>query len=72
MGIIADVSVYSEQREIRMPEPTQIMEMLSGLLGIRDNPNEIKLLKEMLISKKESIQQQMNIRTAIISWIPEG
>lgn len=72
MGIIADVSVFSEQREIRVPEPAQIMETFSGLLGLRDDPNEMKLLKEMLMSKRESIQQQRNMRTAIISWVPEG
>lgn len=68
MGIIADVSILSEQREINMPEPAQIMEILSDLLGLRDDPHEMKLLKEMLMSRKDTVKQQRNIRTAIISW----
>lgn len=72
MGIMADATIIEEQHPQRiMVKPDKMTEMLVDLLNIRNSPQDVNLLKEILKKQQQESSERRLPRTAIISWNPE-
>ena len=70
-GIMADVTIVKEQHIPRATmEPEKIIDLLADLLEIKDDTENMKRLRKILMSKKGEIMGQHVLRSAIISWKP--
>ena len=72
MGITADATIIEEQfNPQRMMKPDRMISMLVDLLDIKDSPQDISILKEILVKHQQEASQKRLLRSAIISWQPE-
>ena len=71
-GIMADVTIIKEdQHPSPAMKPEKMTAMISDLLGIRDKPDEMQRLVNIINTKKEQMQQPHTVRSALISWSPD-
>ena len=70
-GIFADVEIIQGQyRPMATMDSVKFLPLLSGFLGITDQPDDLRRLKEILSAKREQVQGLRTMRTALISWYP--
>lgn len=70
-GIIADVTIVRDQHiPGEAMEPSKIIGPLADLLGVKDSPEDMGRLREILKSRKDEILKQRLMRSAIVSWQP--
>ena len=70
-GITADVEIIRGQyRPMATMDDIKFLPLLSEFLGITDQPDGMRRLKEILSAKREQVRGLRTMRIALISWYP--